>query len=120
LHQRRAEDEVRRALKEVLGYRLYVDLRHGWRISSPNLEQCGLLQIHYRHLEDICADTDTWQGKASQLLSLNPQKRHLVSKTLLNHLRSELAIEINLAIQSMSRPAVALVCGCAKNWCDAD
>ena len=90
-----AEDEVRRALKEVLGYRIYVDLRRGWRISSPNLEQCGLLQIHYRNLEDICADTDTWQGTASQLLSLNPQKRNLVSKTLLNHLRSELAIEIN-------------------------
>jgi superfamily II DNA/RNA helicase/very-short-patch-repair endonuclease len=90
-----AEDEVRRALKEVLGYSIYVDLRRGWRISSPNLEQCGLLQIHYRNLDEICADTETWQGRASQLLSLTPEKRKLVSKTLLDHLRRELAIEIN-------------------------
>jgi very-short-patch-repair endonuclease len=90
-----AADEVRRALKEVLGYRIYVDLRRGWRISSPNLEQCGLLQIHYRNLDEICEDTETWQGKASQLLSLTPGKRKLLSKTLLDHLRRELAIEIN-------------------------
>jgi ATP-dependent helicase YprA (DUF1998 family)/very-short-patch-repair endonuclease len=90
-----AEDEVRRALKEVLGYRIYVDLRRGWRISSPNLEQCGLLRIHYRNLQDICADIDTWQGTASQFLNFTPGKRELVSKTLLTHLRSELAIEIN-------------------------
>jgi hypothetical protein len=90
-----AMDEIRRALKEVLSYRIYVDLRRGWRISSPNLEQCGLLQIQYRNLEEICADTGTWQGTASHLLNLSPEVRHRLSKTLLDHLRRELAIEIN-------------------------
>ncbi len=40
-----AKNEVDRALRNVLGYRLYRDLKRGWRITSPNLEQCGLLEI---------------------------------------------------------------------------
>jgi Helicase conserved C-terminal domain len=83
------------SLKEVLGYLIYVDLRRGWRISSPNLEQCGLLNIHYRNLEEICADANTWQGTASQLLNLVPEVRSRIAKTLLDHLRRELAIDIN-------------------------
>jgi superfamily II DNA/RNA helicase len=90
-----AVDEIGRALKEVLGYLIYVDLRRGWRISSPNLEQCGLLNIHYRNLEEICADANTWQGTASQLLNLVPEVRSRIAKTLLDHLRRELAIDIN-------------------------
>ena len=39
--------ETQRALREVLEYRLYRDLRRGWRITAPNLEQCGLLEIRY-------------------------------------------------------------------------
>jgi hypothetical protein len=36
-------EETERALRRILGYHLYRDLRRGWRITSPNLEQCGLL-----------------------------------------------------------------------------
>ena len=32
-----------RALREVTGYRLYLDLERGWRVTMPNLEQTGLL-----------------------------------------------------------------------------
>jgi hypothetical protein len=42
-----ALNETQRALRNVLGYRLYRDLKRGWRITSPNLEQCGLLTIKY-------------------------------------------------------------------------
>ena len=34
---------ARRALRDVLGYRLYFDLRRGWRFTHPNLEQLGYL-----------------------------------------------------------------------------
>ena len=39
-----------KALRDVLGYRLYFDLQRGWRITNPNLEQLGLLEIQYRDL----------------------------------------------------------------------
>src|SRR5262249_47457528 len=38
-------DEAWRALREVTGYRLYLDLERGWRVTMPNLEQTGLLRI---------------------------------------------------------------------------
>ncbi|QDZ41566.1 hypothetical protein FRE64_16430 (plasmid) [Euhalothece natronophila Z-M001] len=36
-----------RAFRDLIEYRLYEDLRRGWRIMQPNLEQCGLLSIVY-------------------------------------------------------------------------
>jgi hypothetical protein len=57
-----AREETQRALRDVLGYRLYRDLRRGWRIMSPNLEQCGLLEIIYASLDELCAAEDVWQG----------------------------------------------------------
>ncbi len=42
--------------KQLIEYRLYEDLRRGWRIVQPNLEQCGLLEIEYDDLEHICRD----------------------------------------------------------------
>ncbi|MHB1044356.1 MAG: DEAD/DEAH box helicase, partial [Eubacteriales bacterium] len=54
--------DTQRALRNFLGYRLYHDLKRGWRITSPNLEQCGLLEIKYSSLEDLCEAEDIWQN----------------------------------------------------------
>jgi hypothetical protein len=56
-----ARQDTERALREVLGYRLYRDLRRGWRVTSPNLEQCGLLDIEYLSLDEVCQADDLWQ-----------------------------------------------------------
>ncbi len=50
--------DAERALRDVLGYRLYRDLQRGWRITMPNLEQTGLLQIDYVDLDELAADDD--------------------------------------------------------------
>ena len=55
-------DEAWRALREVVGYRLYLDLERGWRVTMPNLEQTGLLRIRYRDLTEVAADTESWAG----------------------------------------------------------
>lgn len=52
-------EEVERALRDVVGYRIYVDLRRGWRLTSPNLEQCGLLVVDYSSLAELCSTTPT-------------------------------------------------------------
>jgi len=90
-----AADEVKRALAEVLGYRLYLDQRRGWRITSPNLEQVGLLVIDYKNLSGIAADAAVWQNVHSDLLQLAPERRQEICHTLLDHLRRELAIDVN-------------------------
>lgn len=90
-----ALEETQRALREVLGYRIYRDLRRGWRIALPNLEQCGLLEIGYADLDTLCAAEDVWADKHKALATASPQTRMTIAKTLLDHMRRELAIKVN-------------------------
>src|SRR5438876_4665567 len=87
--------ETQRALRNVLGYRLYRDLKRGWRITSPNLEQCGLLTIKYLSLEEVCGDEDVWRNCHAALSSATPETRAKVGKVLLDYMRRELAIKVD-------------------------
>lgn len=90
-----ALDETKKALRHVLGYRLYRDLRRGWRIMSPNLEQCGLLQIDYLSLDDLCQAEDVWAECHPTLATAHPDTRSQIAKTLLDFMRRELAIKVD-------------------------
>jgi ATP-dependent helicase YprA (DUF1998 family) len=87
--------ETGRALREVLGYRLYHDLRRGWRITSPNLEQCGLLELHYKSLDELCGAEEEWGGMHPALVTATPDVRARVAKVLLDFMRRELAIKVS-------------------------
>ena len=87
--------ETQRAFRDVLGYHLYRDLKRGWRITSPNLEQCGLLVITYLSLDEVCHDEEVWQQCHETLSTATPEMRKQVSKALLDHMRRELAIRVN-------------------------
>lgn len=84
----------RKALRDVLGYRVYRDLRRGWRINAPNLEQVGLLKIEYPDLPFVCADESVWQGRHSSLMSATPEQRLKVCRELLERMRKRLAIAV--------------------------
>lgn len=90
-----ALQETHRALRDVLGYRLYLDLRRGWRIMSPNLEQTGLLHIEYQSLNDVASDQEIWQGCHQALLTAQPQTRAAIARVLLDFMRRELAIKVD-------------------------
>jgi ATP-dependent helicase YprA (DUF1998 family)/very-short-patch-repair endonuclease len=83
------------ALRDVLGYRVYQDLRRGWRITAPNLEQCGLLQIEYLDLPEICADDAVWAKCHPTLATSRPGERYRVAKVFLDVLRRGLAIRVD-------------------------
>lgn len=86
-----------KAFEQLVEYRLYEDLRKGWRIVQPNLEQCGLLTIEYDGLPEICADRPLWHKHPHRILmQATPQERYVAAKTLLDHLRKELAIDAEL------------------------
>lgn len=87
--------DTQRALRNVLGYRLYLDLRRGWRITSPNLEQCGLLEIQYLSLREVCEAEDVWQNCHPTLAMARPETRVKVAKVLLDYMRRELAIKVD-------------------------
>jgi DNA helicase IV len=87
--------EADRAFREVLAYRIYRDLERGWRITAPNLEQCGLLEIHYAYLEEICADDSVWAERHTALATASAEVRTRIAHVLLDLLRRELAIEVD-------------------------
>ena len=83
--------------RKLIEYRLYEDLRRGWRIVQPNLEQCGLLIIEYDGLQEACADNQLWQKyRHPVLLQATPEERFIVVQTFLNLLRRSLAINAPL------------------------
>lgn len=90
-----AKAETERAFRNVLGYRLYRDLKRGWRITSPNLEQCGLLFIDYLSLDEVCHDEEVWQYCHDALKYASPETRREIGKTLLDYMRRELAIKVD-------------------------
>ena len=78
---------------ELTEYRLYEDLRRGWRVVQPNLENVGLLRVGYRGLETPSAPT-TPAGSSirpSAALAAPTQRERLV-RAFLDQFRRKLAI----------------------------
>ncbi|HEV2362380.1 MAG TPA: DEAD/DEAH box helicase, partial [Acidimicrobiales bacterium] len=90
---------VDKALRGVVEYRLYADLKRGWRVTMPNLEQVGLLEVRYIDLPEIAADTDSWRNASAVLVAAEPQLREELARILLDELRRVLAVDIDCLTQ---------------------
>lgn len=86
-----AAREVERAFTQLIEFRLYEDLRRGWRVVQPNLENVGLLRIGYRGLEALCADSSRWEFHPV-LARLTPSDRQTMVRAVLDQFRRKLAI----------------------------
>ncbi|MEW8544070.1 MAG: DEAD/DEAH box helicase [Candidatus Thiodiazotropha endolucinida] len=88
--RRRAEETMR----SVLGYRLYFDLRRGWRYNNPNLEQLGLLGIDYEGLKELCEDQDEWNNLPfPELAGTSSESRERALRLVLDTMRRSLCIK---------------------------
>ncbi|MCS7089195.1 MAG: DEAD/DEAH box helicase [Limisphaera sp.] len=85
---------TQRTFQELVEYRLYEDLRRGWRVIQPNLEQCGLLRIDYEGLDQLAARQDLWRN-VPLLNVLTADQRCEILRTLLDEMRRQLAIEVD-------------------------
>ncbi|SEF56248.1 ATP-dependent helicase YprA, contains C-terminal metal-binding DUF1998 domain [Saccharopolyspora kobensis] len=83
-----------RTLRDVVAYRLYLDLQRGWRVTMPNLEQTGLLEIHYEDLGWLAANEERWAKAQHELRAAEPGQRAEIMKALLDEMRRELAIDV--------------------------
>ncbi|MFN7899492.1 MAG: DEAD/DEAH box helicase [Synechococcaceae cyanobacterium] len=98
------EQERRRALRGVLEYRLLVDLRKGWRLTNPNLEQLRLLEIDYAQLVNCAEDQADWQQRHPLLAQASHEERFLILHRLLEELRERLAIDCDaLGLEEFER-----------------
>ncbi len=86
-----AARDVWRVFTELTEYRLYEDLRRGWRVMQPNLEHVGLLRVGYRGLETLCRDEARWQFHEA-IATLSPEDREVIVRAVLDQFRRKLAI----------------------------
>jgi hypothetical protein len=86
-----AAHDARSAFTELTEYRLYEDLRRGWRVVQPNLEQLGLLRVGYRGLAELCRDDTRWRFNLV-LVGLRSELREVLVRVVLDQFRRKLAI----------------------------
>ena len=102
------------ALRRVIEYFLYRDLERGWRVTAPNLEDCGLLRFEYKGLagsEGLLGEEELWnagfsmrEGRSAQrfveaplALQVAPGEiRAEVVRTLLDVMRRSLAVKVDV------------------------
>ncbi len=102
------------ALRRVIDYYLYRDLQRGWRVTAPNLEDCGLLAFDYEGLrgeEGLLGERELWEAGFSlradrdseqfietpaPLRSCPPELREELLRTILDVLRRALAVKVDV------------------------
>jgi len=84
--------QVQEAMRGILGYRSYFDLRRGWRFNNPNLEQLGLIRIDYQDIDELAADDNEWADAPQVLQAARPAERAAVLRTLFDYMRQGLCI----------------------------
>ncbi|MEO9586396.1 MULTISPECIES: DEAD/DEAH box helicase [Marinobacter] len=88
----RLKRDAEEAMRNVLGYRAYHDLRRGWRFTVPNLEQLGLLEVAYDGLTELTEDDSVWEQSPDMLAKASPTVRYQVCKLVLDVMRKNLCI----------------------------
>ena len=87
-------DRTEKALRQVVEYRLYVDLKRGWRVTMPNLEQVGLLHVAYEGLDELGAANEIW-GADPNLAVASPGLRAELMSIMLDEFRRVLAVDVD-------------------------
>ena len=83
--------ENENALKDFLIYKVLYDLRRSWRVIMPNLEQCGLLKINYKYLNETIIDAN-FINQFDLLQRLEPDERLVFIYNTLDFFRKSYAL----------------------------
>lgn len=109
-----ARNATNDALRRVIAYYLYRDLQRGWRVTAPNLEDCGMLRFEYKGLtgkDGLLEEKELWESgftvhmdketsefieTPAELRNCKPEIREEILHTLLDVLRRALAIKVDV------------------------
>lgn len=83
------------AFKDFIMYRLLHDLRRSWRVVLPNLEQCALLRIEYKHLAESVQDNSLWQPN-ELLFKMTPAERQEFLHQVFDFFRKSYALSFSM------------------------
>jgi very-short-patch-repair endonuclease len=85
-------DDARAAIRDLITHRAWHDLRRGWRLSFPNLEQVGLLRLRNFGADQVATNEALWANAPDPLRSATPAVRERVIGVTLDTMRRALAI----------------------------
>ncbi len=88
-------EENKKAFKNYIMYRILIDLKRGWRVILPNLEQCALLQISYKYLDETIAVEDFWK-ETPIIKDMNIEERRDFIQQTLDYFRRNYALSYSL------------------------
>src|SRR5665648_217288 len=83
------------AFKSFIMYRLLHDLRRSWRVVLPNLEQCGLLKIEYKYLDESISDDSLWEPN-KLLYAMSPVERLEFLQQIFDFFRKSYALSFSM------------------------
>ncbi len=89
-----ARADAERAFRNLVEFRVYSDIQPGRRITLPNLEQTGLLNVEYQSLPEIAADDALWDSAYEPIRDTTPGHRLELCRIILDELRRVLAIDV--------------------------
>ncbi|WP_231427710.1 DEAD/DEAH box helicase [Pedobacter sp. Leaf250] len=89
------DEENSKAIKEYILYRIFQDLKRGWRYTIPNLEQTALLKVEYKELEKLSQFDDKFSG-IYFFDNINPNSRKEILFQVLNFFRTNYSLDHRL------------------------
>lgn len=87
------------ALRRVVAFRAMQDLKRGWRVTLPNLEQTGLVRVHYPIARRLCEAEDYWTAAHPLLKALDSEQRYELVEVLFDEFRRVLALDTDVFSQ---------------------
>ncbi|QSB25247.1 DEAD/DEAH box helicase [Flavobacterium sp. CLA17] len=86
------DDRNIEALKDYLKYRIFQDLKRGWRYTLPNLEQVALLNIDYKNLDKLSELDDRFENLGF-LRKTSKEIRKEFLRNVLDYFRTNFALD---------------------------
>ena len=85
-------EDAQRALARVLAYRVWTDLRRGWRYTNPSLFVLNLLDVEFIGLKDVVSDRERLMTILPVLGKLDAEKCTDLLKSVLGAMVEGLAV----------------------------
>jgi len=101
------DEDNERALKTYLLYRIFQDLKRGWRYTLPNLEQTALLKVEYKRLKQLAADDEEFKD-IPFLNQLSADEREEILTQLLNFFRTNYSLNHRILLDNKSETQTLL------------
>ena len=90
-----------KAFKLYLLYRIFQDLKRGWRYTLPNLEQTALMNIRYRNIDTLAFDNEEFEHIPYMALLPGEVRLEILNQVLM-YFRSKFAIHHRIINENRS------------------